>query len=73
MAKATGPADPMQIRLSEPWEIEVNDDVDSWNVDATGEEICADKVTAVPLPEVVKNTVPVLLGHPGVDKKTRVS
>ncbi len=67
VAEATGPANPVQVRLRHLGEIEVDDDVDGLDVDASREEVRADEVAAKAGPEVVEDPVAVRLGHPRVD------
>ena len=57
----------MEIGLGHLGEVEVDDDVDSLNVDTSGEEIAAHKVPAEAGPEVVEDSVAVSLGHLGVN------
>ena len=57
----------MQVGLSHLGEVEVDDDVDSLNVDTSGEEIAAHEVPAEAGPEVVEDSVAVSLSHLGVD------
>ena len=60
-------ANPVQVGLSHLGEVEVDDDVDSLNVDTSGEEIAAHEVPAEAGPEVVEDSVAVSLGHLGVN------
>ena len=57
----------MEIGLGHLGEVEVDDDVDSLNVDTSGEEIAADQVSAQASSEVVEDSVAVSLGHLGVN------
>ena len=57
----------MEVGLGHLWEVEVDDDVDSLDVDTSGEEIAADQVPAEAGSEVVEDSVAVSLGHLGVD------
>ena len=57
----------MQVGLSHLGEVEVDDDVDSLNVDTSSEEIAAHEVPAEAGPEVVEDSVAVSLGHLGVN------
>ena len=60
-------ANPVQVGLSHLGEVEVDDHVDGLDVDAPGEEVAADEVPAESGSEVVEDSVPVGLGHLGVD------
>ena len=57
----------MKVRLSHLGEVEVDDDIDSLDVNTPGEEIAADEVPAEASSEVVEDPVPVSLGHLGVN------
>jgi len=67
VAKSSTAANPVQVGLSHLGEVEVDDDVDSLNVDTSGEEIAAHEVPAEAGPEVVEDSVAVSLGHLGVN------
>ena len=60
-------ANPVEIGLGHLGEVEVDDHVDGLDVDAPGQEVGADQVPAQAGPEVVEDSVPVVLGHPRVD------
>ena len=57
----------MEVGLGHLWEVEVDDDVDSLDVDTSGEEVAADQVPTEAGSEVVEDSVAVSLGHLGVD------
>ena len=57
----------MKVRLSHLGEVEVDDDIDSLDVNTPGEEIAADEVPAEASSEVVEDPVPMSLGHLGVN------
>jgi hypothetical protein len=63
VAEPSTPSDPVQIRFCVLGEIKVDDDVDSLDVDAAGEEVCADEVAAHALAKVVEDAVSVCLEH----------
>lgn len=65
--------DAVQVSLSESGEVKVDHHVHRWDVDASGEQVCANEVPAVTLSEVMKNAIPVLLGHARVNKKAGVA
>ena len=66
MTKPARTTNTMKIGLSVLREIKVDDDIDGLNIDTTSEEIRTDKVTTNAIPEVVENTVTVVLKHTGV-------
>ena len=57
----------MKVSLSHLGEVEVDDDIDSLDVNTPGEEIAADEVPAEAGSEVVEDPVTVCLGHLGVN------
>jgi len=61
------PADPVQVGLCHLGKVEVDDHVDGLDVNASSQEVGADQVSAQAGPEVVEDSVPVVLGHPRVD------
>src|SRR4051794_83584 len=67
MTKPTAAANAVQVRLGVFWKIEVNDDVDSRNVNTAREEIGRDKVAARAVAKVVKDAVAMGLNHLGMD------
>jgi len=67
VTKSSTAANPVQVGLSHLGEVEVDDDVDSLDVDTSGEEVAADQVPAEAGPEVVEDSVAVSLGHLGVN------
>lgn len=73
MSIATGSADSVEICLGVFREIEIDDDIDRWNVDTAREQIGADEVSAVAVAELVEHAVPVDLVHLGVDVVARVA
>lgn len=73
VTKATRSTDSVKIGLGILGEIEVDDDVDSLNINTTGEEIRAHKIAAVSGPEVVEDTIAGLLKHAGVGVEARVA
>lgn len=66
-------SDSVKVSLGVSWEVEVDDDIDSLDVDTTGEQVGADQVSAVSLTEVVEDAVSVVLSHLGVNVVARVS
>ena len=64
---------PVEVRLGSLWEIKVDDDVDSLNIDTSSEEVRTNKVSGQSIPEIVENSVSVGLLHLGVRIETRVS
>ena len=63
----------MEVGLGHLGEVEVDDDVDSLDVDTSGEEVAADQVPTEAGSEVVEDSVPVALEHLGVNVKARVA
>lgn len=61
------PTDSVQVGLGHLGEVKVDDHVDGLDVDAPGQEVGADQVPAQAGPEVVEDSVPVVLGHPRVN------
>src|SRR5205085_720985 len=73
MSKASRAANSVQISFSHFGEIEVDDNIDGLNVNATSKEITANKITAEATPEVVKHAVSVRLRHASVDVVARIA
>lgn len=65
--------DTVEVGLSVLWEVEVDDNVHSLDIDTTSQEIGANKVAAVTIPEVMEDAVTVVLKHAGVGVETRVT
>ena len=63
----------MEVGLRILWEIEIDDYIDSLNVDTTGKKIRADKIAAYTVPEVVKHTISIVLQHLGMGVEAGVS
>ena len=66
-------ANTMEVRLGVFGEIEIDDDVDSLNVDTTGEQIRTDQIAADTVTEIVEHAVSGLLGHLGMAVEARVA
>lgn len=66
MTEPTRSTNAMKVCLGILWEIEVDDNIHSLNVDTTGEKIRADQVAHLPVTKVMEHTVAVLLQHFGV-------
>lgn len=73
MTKASGSTNSMQVSLGHLGKVKVDDNVDSLDVDTSGEEVRADKIAAQSGPEIVKDPVSVCLGHAGVNVVTAVA
>ena len=67
MTEASRSADSVQVCFGHLWEIEVDDHVDGLDVNASGEQVRADQITAGSVSEVVEDSVAVVLAHLGVD------
>lgn len=57
MTESTRSTNSVEIGLSSPWEIEVDDNVHGLDVDTTSEEIGADQVPGHTAAEVVEDSV----------------
>jgi hypothetical protein len=55
VTETTGSTDSVQVGLSIPWEVKVDDDVDRHDIDTTGKDVCADKASCFTVFEVVIN------------------
>ena len=63
MPKTTGTTNTVEVRLRILGEVEVDDNVDSLDIDTTGQQIGADQVSRNAISEVVENAVAMLLQH----------
>ena len=63
MAEPTGSTDTVKVSLGVLGKVKIDDDVDGLDVDATSEEIRANKVAAFAVAEVVENAIARLLEH----------
>ena len=73
MSETSRSTDAMKVSLRILREIEIDDHIHSLNVDTTGKKIRADKVAAYTIPEIMKDTVTIVLQHLGVRVKAGVS
>lgn len=73
MTETTRTTNTVQVGFSVLGKIEVDDNVNSLNIDTTGEQVRADQVTAHAVPEVVENTVTSVLEHLGMRVEARVA
>lgn len=73
MSETSRPANTMEVGLRILRKIEVDDYVDSLNVDTTGQKIRANEIAAYTIPEVMKHTITVVLQHLGVRVEAGVS
>ena len=73
MSETSRSTNTMEVGLRILREIEIDDYVDSLDVDATGKKIRANKIAANTIPEVMKHTVTVMLLHLGVRVEAGVS
>ena len=73
VSKSSRPTDAVEVGLRILREIEVDNYIDSLNVDTSGKKIRADKIAAYTVPEVMKHTVAVVLQHFGVRVEAGVS
>ena len=72
MAESTTSSHSMEIGLGGSWEIEVDNYVDGWNIDSSGEQITSDEASTLSLGEVMEHLVSFALWHLGVDEVTTV-
>lgn len=63
----------MQVRLSIFWKIEIDNDVNSLNINTTSQKIRAHKVPADAIPEVVEDSITVMLKHSRMRVKARIA
>lgn len=73
VTETTRTTDTMEICLGILGEVKVDDDVDGLNIDTTGQQVGADKISAVTSAEVVEDAVTILLQHTSVRVETRVA
>ena len=73
MTETAGSTDSMQIRLRIPGEIEVDDHIDSLDIDTSCAQIWGDEASALTLSEAVEDVITLLLTHFGVDEIAWVS
>ena len=73
VAEPTTPTDPVQIRLAVLGEVEVDDDIDTLDVDTASEQIARDQVAGGSVAELVEDAVPVGLLHFGVNVEAAVA
>ncbi len=73
VSKTSGTTNAMQVGLGVLWEIEVDNDVDSLDINTAGKQIRANKVTANTVAEIVENAVTSGLKHACVTVKARVT
>jgi len=72
VAKPSGPANTVKVRLRSFGEIEVDDHIHALNIYAAREEVGRDEMTGAPVAEFVEDTVPIGLLHFRMDVKARV-
>ena len=65
--------DAMEVGLRVLWKIEIDNNVDSLNIDTTGEQIGADEIAHCSVSEVVKYAISMLLQHLGMRVEARVA
>jgi len=67
VSKPSTSADPVEVSFGHLGEVEVDDDIDSLDVDTSGEQITADEIATETSSEIVEDPVTVSLSHLGVD------
>lgn len=73
MTITAGSTNSVEVRFSVLGKIEVDDDIDSLNVDTAGEEIGADKVSTNAVAEIMEDAITGLLLHPSMTIETGVA
>lgn len=73
VAKSTGTTNSVQVGLGGLGEVEVDDDIDSLDVNTSGQQIGAHQITHLALSKFVENFVSSQLGHFSVGIVTRVA
>lgn len=73
MSESTRATDAVKVSFGVLWEIKVDNDVDGLNINTTGQQIRADKVSTHAVPEVVEDTVTVVLEHSSMRVEARIS
>jgi len=63
VTESSGTTDAMEVGFGILGEIKIDYNVDGLNIDTTGEEIGADEIAAHPVPEIVEDTVAMVLQH----------
>lgn len=63
----------MKIRFGILREVKVDNNIDSLDINTSGKEIRANQIPADTVPEIVEDTVTVVLKHLGVGVEARVS
>lgn len=63
MPKTPRPTNSVKIRFGILREVKIYDNVDCLNIDTTSQQVRTDKVPAYSIPEIMENTVAVLLEH----------
>ena len=72
MSESPRPANTVQIRLSSLGKVEVDDHVDTLDVDASGEEVGAHQVPSSACAELVEHAIAVSLSHLGMNVEARI-
>lgn len=73
MSKASRSANAMEIGLGIFGKVKVDDNINSLNVDTTGQKVGANQISTNAVTEVMEDTVAVCLEHPSVAVETRVA
>jgi hypothetical protein len=61
MTESSRPSDSMKIRLTVFGEVEVDDNVDCFDIDTASEEVSAHKITTCSISEVMKDSIAMFL------------
>jgi len=63
VAESSASPNAVEVGVRRSREVKVDDDVEGLNVNPAGEDVGANKVAALPLAEVMENTVAIFLAH----------
>ena len=73
MSKSARSADSVQVRLRVLWKVKIYNNIDGLDVDASGEQVGADEVSALSAPKVMEHSIAMVLGHLCMDVVTTVA
>lgn len=67
VSKPSASANPVEVSLGHLGKVEIDDDIDSLDVDSSGEQITTDEIATETSSEIVEDPVAMSLGHLGVN------
>lgn len=67
VSKPSTSADPVEVSFGHLGEVEIDDDIDSLDVNTSGEQVTADEITTETSSEIMEDPVAMSLGHLRVD------